>query len=557
MKLLPLLPLTLLFAHSTAAQTAKSASTPKKDECSVAGMVVTLAGSDPLKRATVTLLSTDDWTHSVTTTTDAGGRFELKRIGPGRYRLSVARRGFVSQEYGQKTPSDPGSVLTLRPGQDVKDLLFRLVPSAVFAGRIVDEDGEPLPWAEVSALREVYSNGKRQLEPRTTVNTNDLGEFRLFGLAPGRYFVCATHRRTDPFGRSDVRLSGDGTPEQGYAPTYYPGTADPTKAVALTIKAGEEIPSVEILVRPVNVFTVRGHVYNMLSKHSAAGTVVQLEPRNPSAMWNPRASSTNMEKPDGAFEIHDVLPGSYSVVAYWFDQGQRYHARQVIEVGNADVEGISLTVAPGVPVSGHVKWDGAPSLDRAGLAVRLESADFQYSYGSTVHVMGGEFSLRELLEGEYRVSVTGTSPDCFVKSVRFGATESLQDKFTVRRDVEADLEITISSRGARVQGASADEEGLPASGVWAVLVPEEPRRSELRLYRASTTDQYGRFDLRGVAPGDYKLFSWKQAEEGAWEDPDFLQPFESKGEKVSVQEGDAKSMDLVTIKTVSTEQQKP
>jgi len=88
-------------------------------------------------------------------------------------------------------------------------------------------------------------------------------------------------------------------------------------------------------------------------------------------------------------------------------------------------------------------------------------------------------------------------------------------------------------------------------------VPEEPRRSELRLYRASTTDQYGRFDLRGVAPGDYKLFSWKQAEEGAWEDPDFLQPFESKGEKVSVQEGDAKSMDLVTIKTVSTEQQKP
>jgi hypothetical protein len=77
------------------------------------------------------------------------------------------------------------------------------------------------------------------------------------------------------------------------------------------------------------------------------------------------------------------------------------------------------------------------------------------------------------------------------------------------------------------------------------------------LYKSQSTDQYGRFDLRGIAPGDYKLFTWDEVEEGAWEDPDFLKPFEEKGEKVSVQEGDSKSVNLTEIKTASPEQQKP
>jgi hypothetical protein len=557
MKVLPAPLLILLFVRSATAQVPKATPTPRKDECSVAGMVVKLAGSEPLRRAEVTLQSTDDRTRSVSTTTDAGGRFELKRIEPGHYSLTVARRGFVSQEYGQKTPNDPGSALTLRPGQDVKDLLFRLLPSAVIAGRVLDEEGEPLPLTEVNALRQMYSNGKRQLWPQTSLSTNDLGEFRLFGLPPGRYFLRASYGRNERFNGTVAQLPTGSAPEQGYAPTYYPGSTDPAKAVALTIKAGEEISSVEILLRPVNVFSVRGRVYNTLSKRSSAGVMIQLEAHNTGVMWDSNGGGVNTEKPDGTFEIHDVVPGSYTVIAYWFDEGQRYQARQIIEVGNADVDGVNLTIAPGIPVYGHVKWDGPPSLERGELTVYLRGLESERSYGGFVRVTGEAFTLKEVLEGEYRALVSGISQDCFLKSVRFGGTESLLDGFTVKRGVEAELEVTISSRGARVQGTVTDEEGLPAAGVWVVAVPDETRRSQFRLYRARTTDQYGRFDLRGVAPGDYKLFSWNQAEQGAWEDPDFLLPFESKGEKISAQEGDAKSVDLVTIKTASTEQQKP
>src|SRR6266478_6469586 len=160
--------LAFLLALPTAAQSPQRSSSPSRPQqqlCSLSGMVVKLAGSEPLRSATVELQSLEDRTHTVSVATDAGGRFQMKGIDPGRYRLKVIRNGFVTQEYGQKTPSDPGSDLRLSTGQNLKDLLFRLIPWSVIAGRILNEDGEPLPWAQVSALREVYREGKRKLSP--------------------------------------------------------------------------------------------------------------------------------------------------------------------------------------------------------------------------------------------------------------------------------------------------------------------------------------------------------------------------------------------------------
>src|ERR1700736_3225869 len=200
MKLLSLLLVILLSARAATAQAAKSAPPPKKEECSIAGMVVKMAGSEALRKAQVRLQSLEDPTHVISTVTDAGGRFQLQGLAPGRYNLTVSRVGFVMQTYGQRKADAPGAALTLRSGQNMKDLLFRLIPSAVIAGRILDEDGEPLPGATVSALREVYSEGKRSLSVSTTAETNDLGEYRLYGLAPGRYFVSAVLPQWNRFG---------------------------------------------------------------------------------------------------------------------------------------------------------------------------------------------------------------------------------------------------------------------------------------------------------------------------------------------------------------------
>ncbi len=556
MKRLSLLILSLFLAYS-ARSLAQQPATAKKDECTIAGMVVKLAGSEPIKGATVRLKSMRDPTRAASIVSDAGGRFQLKSVEPGPYRLTVIRNGYVTQEYGQRTPDGPGSILTLRAGQEIKDLLFRMIPSAVVAGRIINEEGEPLAWAQVSALREIYSRGKRKLDPETTVPTNDRGEFRLFGLRPGRYFISASYKPGQHVvsARGETEDFENEPSAEGYMPTYYPGSPDPARASALPIKAGEEIPSVEILLQPTTVFSVRGHIFNIVSRRNA-GVMIQLESRNTGLVWNYPGRAVQMEA-NGTYEIKGVLPGRYTVLAYFNEEGRMYQGRMPIEVGNADVEAANVAIAPGMSVTGHITWDGKPSLARNELIVRLESVDSEFSFGGMGHVVNDTFTLRNISEGAYRLAVFGQSSDCFVKSVRFGGTEAVEDGFTVLRGVEASLDVTLSSRGARLQGDVTDADGLPAVGVRAVLIPDAPRREHFRLYKDTTTDQYGRFDLHGIAPGDYKVFSWDHVEDDAWQDPDFLRPFESKGEHVTLEESEGKSVNPALIRTLASDRQQP
>jgi hypothetical protein len=240
----PRVPLTImaafLLASSLAAQapTQKSSDIVKKeDQCTIAGTVVKLAGTEPLRKARITLRSQNDRTRSISTTTDSGGRFELKGIDPGSYKLTVSRVGFVTFEYGQRKPGDPGATLTLRPKQQINDLVFRLIPSAVIAGRILDEDGEPLPSVGVTAWREAYQEGKRSLSMSANGETNDLGEYRLYGLPPGRYIVSAVHRDWERIGEQTADSDDPASSSQGYAKMYYPGTPIPPKQLRSRSKA--------------------------------------------------------------------------------------------------------------------------------------------------------------------------------------------------------------------------------------------------------------------------------------------------------------------------------
>jgi hypothetical protein len=545
----------LLTASSSGAQARNPAADPAKPAvCSVSGLVVKQEGSAPLPSSTVRLQSVDDHTRTFSGVTDLGGRFEVKGIEPGRYRLRVIRNGYVTQEYDQRTPNDPGAILALSPGQDLKDLLFRLVPSAVISGRVQNENGDPLPWVRVSALRATYTRGKRTLSSEVTVVTNDLGEYRLFGLRPGRYFVGAIYRpgqRLEP-GEDDEDAADAG--KSGYVPTYYPNSTDPAKGVAIAIKTGDEISSTDFLLEPTTVYSIRGHVNYLAARRNAANVILALEPRSTGLGWSVPPRQSLVDKPDGTFEIQNVLPGSYTLTAFWFDEGRRYQARQSVDITNIDAEGFQLNLSPGMDIRGVITWDPRPGLDKDPLTVAVRPVGTVFVYGAQARVAtNGVFSLRDISEGLYRLSTSGQTQDCYLKSVRYAGMEVSDDEFNVIRGTQATLEVTISSRGAHIQGMVTDADGLPAIGVWVALVPDDARRSEFHLFKQRTTDQYGRFDIRGIAPGDYKLFSWEQVEQNAWEDPDFLKQFEAKGQSVSLQEGDGKSMDLVAIRSASHE----
>src|SRR3989475_11121350 len=229
---------------------------------SVEGVVARLGTGEPLARATVTL-SNDRYTSQVlSTTTHASGRLSFLNVPPGEYRLQASRQGpYIPAEYGQRKADERGTPLTIQPGQKITEIRLELAPTGSISGRILDSDGEPLGRVEVQALQSLYRDGHRGLKPVQTVMTNDLGEYRLRLLQPGRYYIRA--RGVEPqeaqrqlFIRppaapltvfrgpvipyvSRRALENGAIEEYLEAPVYFPGVIDPGLATPLELGIGE------------------------------------------------------------------------------------------------------------------------------------------------------------------------------------------------------------------------------------------------------------------------------------------------------------------------------
>jgi hypothetical protein len=478
----------------------------------------------------------------------ADGHFLLKNVPAGNYHLKVSRNGYFDVEYGQKKPSDPGAILNLQPGQNMPDLTFKMGRAGVISGRVFDEDGEPMSNVVIEALRNSYKDGHRELTFVTQEQSNDLGEFRLYGLSPGRYYVSAEQPSWNHVvGEREFNGTGGSSNEKGYARVYYPNAAAPDKASSLTVKEGEEIPSVDFLMKEILVYRIRGKVINLVSKVGMRNITVLVSPRKREMdFWG--FGANNFVRADGTFEMPEIAPGEYTVTAMLFDEGKMYSTQQDVDVVSSDADGLILNLTAGATIPGKVSWEGKPSLGKDDLSVLLQSEQTKYGVGESFARVddGGQFTLKEVPDGTFKMEMMGLSEDCYVKEVRFGETV-LPDVELRVKGAGANLEITVSSQGARLEGAVLNTESLPVSGAWVAVVPEEDKRKFLRRYKSASTDQYGHFEIRGLAPGKYKAFSWEGIEARAWEDPDFLKEYEDKGEEFEVRDGDHKSVELKSL----------
>jgi len=507
------------------------------------GMVVKEPGSEPIKKVLLQLITEDQKNGgNYSTTTDADGRFHIENIQPGRYHLLVERTGFLQvNDRGRRIDT---SVLDLRAGEEMKGTVFHMLPMAVITGKVVDQDGDPLANFSVSVGRRKPIKSS-DVEAIGSERTNDLGEFRISGLAPGQYYVSVTPApEVSNFVRPAKGSEAETKPQSGYLTTYYPDTTDTEQASVISLRAGDEMP-VNFTILPTRTYRIRGIVTGVTPRQKP---MVQLLTKGLNSLTMNAADVSE----DGRFELRGVAPGTYTITAFSGAEGETLSARQTVTVAAADVEGMKLTPVRPFPLSGHLFVDGgAPS--NTPYTVFLQNPDDPDDIASMIPFAGGsviarvdrsgDFRWPTVAPGRYMIGVTGGgSSDTFVKSVTVGNVNG-DAGFTVNGP--ATVDVVMSSKGGVLEGVATNKD-QPATNTTVVAVPEERFRKVHQRFGEAETDQNGHFAIHGLAPGTYTVYAWQDLEEGSYFDSDFLKSQEGNGVAVKVEQGMQQRVELKT-----------
>jgi hypothetical protein len=479
-------------------------------------------------------------------TTGRDGGFVVPDLEEGSYRVLITQNGYVRQEFGQRVFPGQGTLINLGAGQVLRNLTIHLTPTGNVGGRLIDNNGQPAVGVNLQLLKAIYSSfGQRVFQNAGSARSNDRGEYRFFWVTPGRYYVAGgSSSASFTFGVSNTSPNESG---DSYLLTYYPGVTDISRATPVDVKSGSEM-ALDFVTPRQQLYTISGRVVDPNPVAAAAGTIPAVTLSLAFQLLTGGAGTFTMNQAydpaTGIFVMRDVLPGSYVLQA----AAPPSSARVAVEVVNSNVEGLVVTLDNGVNINGRFVVEGGemPPSNTLRVQMRLMTNGLQNWVGalpaSSPAAADGSFTIPSVIQGQYRVTVP-PALEFYVKELRYDRADALNSPIDVsrRNSDSGTMEVVISRSVGQVDGVIADDRGQPVPGVQSVLVPDN--RGRVDLYKTATTDQGGRFVIRGITPGDYKLFAWEALENYGYFDPDVIRRSESFGKAVRVAESSRLSVE--------------
>jgi protocatechuate 3,4-dioxygenase beta subunit len=405
----------------------------------------------------------------------------LSGLPTGRYSLTALKPAHVTTYYGsRRAGSGPGVPLALTEGTSIDSIVLRMPRGAVISGRVVDEFGQPFPNASVRIMQFQTVDGRRNLRPSggllSNTQTDDRGQYRVFGLTPGQYVVMVTPPRS---GRGEVRqlssadvdsaladvsrantpspASGSGasgsapTPfggrAVGFSPVYYPGSTAVGSAAEVTVSSGQVLEGIDVTVPLVPTARLEGIITGPDGRPVGGVTALLLPDNGNEISFG--ATNVIRTQPDGTWSTTNVAPGRYVLTARSssggtenvteFAGGAMFISRQdaparadasasgpppkplwaqaFVDVNGEDLSGLALTLREGMTVTGRVLFEGTrpPPADVSGIRIGISPAE---NTGISLGAPGdtlkpdGTVALDGVTPGSYRLNAR-VPPDGF------------------------------------------------------------------------------------------------------------------------------------------------
>ncbi len=502
----------------------------------IRGVVHAADTARPIHRAEVRIQSvgiTPPESRSILT--DEKGRYEATGLKAARYSLSASKPGYMTLAYGQLRAREPGRPLTLVEAIPLDKVDFSLPRASVIVARVIDQFGDPVRGVVVRPYLPRFVNGRRQLQQAggyAASVTDDRGETRIFGLAPGEYYLAAT---------PDFQ-----TVWRGELETLYPGTLDVRQAQMIKVGVGEEAFATFPILR-ARLSSLSGRIVGSDGGPLAAPFVSLAHPQLSSGSSRHLNVAT-----DGTFSESGLAPGEWVITVQ-----EPEYASVRLRLLDDDVHGVIVTTRKGAHVRGRVRFEGGdPPKDRIELGVAFSGEPPMMALSAGfLRSSAGVSSIPATAETEWtfeaQISGVGVmrvrTASWMLKAVMLDGKNVADTPLDFGEAyTNKPVEVVLTQRRAELNGTVTNDRTQPVSDYVVVLFPEDEAQwtPTSRYFALGRPDQEGRFRIANLPPARYLAAAVQYLEPGDERNPEVLSRLRPDATELDIPEGETRSVTL-------------
>jgi protocatechuate 3,4-dioxygenase beta subunit len=487
----------------------------------ISGNVVEASNNNPIRKAIVTLTWQGTPRSWATSRTDSSGQFKFEGLPPGKYDLRATKPGEGTAIYGATSVRELGELITLDDGETRAGARLRFLRSATISGRVLDPHGDPAIAVSVTLLKADRYLGERVLVPYGGASTNDRGEYQLDDIVPGQYYLHAEQpygwRMTEPLVQQ-----------------FLGGARESKDSTILNIKGGENLTGVDFHMTSEPAVPVHGRVTGVPNTgHNAEAVKITLWQAD-EYVQNYVGIPDTPKAPDYAFSF-DLTPGRYRIDASAQIDGKDWTATQLVDTRRAS-DDVILALAAARDVKGRLRVEGLGAPSAGSFNIRLSHTGLGSRISAPV-AADGTFTLAQVSPGDdWVIRVNPLPPGAFLKVARFGDQDIRFARMQITPGSEDTVSIVISMNTAQVHG-EVDASGGDSRRAGILLAPTGPYSTLIRFYYVATTDDSGKFELKDIAPGKYKIFALQKLEPAEFRTPEAASQLDPLGVEIELAEG--------------------